>query len=57
MYKMPLNSVVDSDGISAGHICFADSTVALYLSFFFNMCILYMAIFHNPTLIQLLYLF
>ena len=40
MCKLPFNSAVGSDGISAEHICFADSTVALYLSLFFNMCIL-----------------
>ena len=39
--KLPFNSAVGSDGISAEHICFADSTVALYLSLFFNMCILH----------------
>ena len=41
MCKLPFNSAVDSDGISAEHICFADSTVALYLSLLFNMCILH----------------
>ena len=41
MCKLPFNSAVGSDGISAEHICFADSTVALYLSLFFNMCILH----------------
>ena len=40
MCKLPFNSAVGSDGISVEHICFADSTVALYLSLFFNMCIL-----------------
>ena len=40
MCKLPFNSAVGSDGIYAEHICFADSTVALYLSLFFNMCIL-----------------
>ena len=55
MCKLPFNSVVGSDGISAKHICFADSTVVLYLSLFF-ICVSYMAIFLNPALIQLLYL-
>ena len=41
MCKLPFKSAVGSDGISAEHICFADSTVALYLSLFFNMCILH----------------
>ena len=41
MCKLPFNSAVGSDGISAEHICFADSTVTLYLSLFFNMCILH----------------
>ena len=41
MCKLPFNSAVGSKGISAEHICFADSTVALYLSLFFNMCILH----------------
>ena len=41
MCKLPFNSAVGSDGISAEHICFADSTVVLYLSLFFNMCILH----------------
>ena len=41
MCKLLFNSAVGSDGISAEHICFADSTVALYLSLFFNMCILH----------------
>ena len=41
MCKLPFNSAVGSDGISAEHICFADSTVNLYISLFFNMCILY----------------
>ena len=53
MCKLPFNSAVGSDGISAEHICFADSTVALYLSLFFNMC---MAMSLNSALIQLLYL-
>ena len=30
MCKLPFKSAVGSDGISAEHICFADSTVALY---------------------------
>ena len=38
MCKLPFNSAVGSDGISAEHICFA---VAFYLSLFFNMCILH----------------
>ena len=46
MCKLPFNSAVGSDGISAEHICFADFTVAEH----------YMAIFLNPALIQLLYL-
>ena len=41
MCKLPFNSAVGSVGISAEHICFADSTVALYLSLFFYMCILH----------------
>ena len=41
MCKLPFNSVVDSDGISAEHICFANFIVAHYLSLFFNMCILH----------------
>ena len=41
MYKLPFNSAVGSDGISAEHICFADYTVAVYLSLFFDMCILH----------------
>ena len=41
MCKLPFNSAIGSDGISAEHICFADSTVALYLSLFFNICILH----------------
>ena len=45
MCKLPFNSAVGSDGISAKHICFADSTVALYLSLFFNICILHGYIF------------
>ena len=40
MCKLPFNSAVGSDGISAEHICFADSTVAHYLSLFCNTCIL-----------------
>ena len=39
MCKLPFNSAVDSDDISAEHIRFADSTVAL--KFFFNMFILH----------------
>ena len=39
--KLPFNSAVGSDDISAEHICFANSTVALYLSLFFNMYILH----------------
>ena len=38
MCKLPFNSSV---GISAEHICFADSTVALNLSLFFNMYVLH----------------
>ena len=34
MCKLPFNSAVGSDGISAEHIYFADSTAALYLSLF-----------------------
>ena len=41
MCKQPFNSAVSSNSISAKHICFANSTVALYLSLFFNMCILH----------------
>ena len=41
MCKLPFDSVVGSDDISTEHICFADSTVALYLSLFFDMCILH----------------
>ena len=41
MCKLPFNSAVGSDSISAEHICFANFTVALYLSLFFNMCILH----------------
>ena len=37
MCKLPFNSAVGS----AEHICFADSTVSLYLSLFFNMFILH----------------
>ena len=55
MCKLPFNSAGGSAGIFAKHICFADSTVALYLSFFL-ICVSYMAIFLNPALIQLLYL-
>ena len=44
MFKLPFNSAVGSDSISAEHICFADSTVALNLSLFFNMCILHVYI-------------
>ena len=35
MCKLPCNSAVGSDGISAEHIRFADSTVALFLKFIF----------------------
>ena len=45
MCKLLFNSAVGSDGISAEHICFADSTVALYLSLFFNICFLHGYIF------------
>ena len=55
MCKLPFNSAVGSDGISAKYICFADSTVALYLSLFFNMCILHGYI-PKPCIKQLLYL-
>ena len=41
MCKLPFKSTAGSDNISAEHICFADSTGALYLSLFFNMCILH----------------
>ena len=41
MCKLPFNSAVGNDGISAEHICFAGSTVAHYFSLFFNMCILH----------------
>ena len=41
MCKMPFNSAIGSNGISAEHICFADAAVALYLSLFFNTCILH----------------
>ena len=41
MCKLPFNSGVGSDGISAEHICFVDSPVALYLSLFFSMCIVH----------------
>ena len=37
MCKLPFNSAVGSDGISAEHICFANLTVALYLSLFFRI--------------------
>ena len=40
MCKLPFNSAVGSDGSSVEHFCFADSIVALYVSLFFNMCIL-----------------
>ena len=49
MCKLPFNSAVGSDGISAEHICFADFTVALYLSLFFNMCSLHSYI-HKPCI-------
>ena len=39
MCKLSFISAVVSDGVSAENICFADSTVALYLCLFFNMCI------------------
>ena len=55
MCKLPFNSAVGSDGISSEPICFADSTVSLYLSLFISVS--YMAIFLNPASIQLLYLF
>ena len=45
MCKLPFNSAVGSDGISAEHICFADSTVALKFIFYSNMCTLHGYIF------------
>ena len=41
MCKLPFNSGVGSDGVSAEHICFADSTVATYLSLFLIRVLLY----------------
>ena len=56
MCKLPFNGAVGRDGISAEHICFTDSTVALYSSLFL-ICVSKMVIFLNPALLQLLYLF
>ena len=41
MCKLFFKSAVGSDGFSSEHICFVDSIVAIYLSLFFNMCILH----------------
>ena len=39
LYKLPFDSSAGADTITAEHLCYCDSSVCLYLSMFFNMCL------------------
>ena len=39
--KLPLSSATGIDNISAEHLSFADPCIAVYLSLYFNMCLMH----------------